>query len=244
MSPAQVLDPHPQTTEEQKEEPDVADEDANFSSRTRMLLSKIQTPDHTPQEGLDPEFEALLEQMKLKRNTSNHQHTLQEENNPVGMELPHEEEVTAADIGNDQHTLHEENNPVGMELPHEEEVTVADIGNDQHTLQEENNPVGMELPHEEEVTAADIGNQQDSRTPGGTTDFLVYQTNQFPPVRSVDNFVKCFPFLFPYGRGSFSEFRPVRIGKREWLMRCLRIHGGMFIYLLIIFILFCMIYIC
>ena len=62
----------------------------------------------------------------------------------------------------------------------------------------------------------------------GSKDFLVHNSNKYATGRSMANFVFCFPFLFPFGRGGYDESRPVHMSEQAWFMRCLRVHGGAF----------------
>jgi hypothetical protein len=62
----------------------------------------------------------------------------------------------------------------------------------------------------------------------GQTDYLVHNSNNYAGQKTFNNFVFCFPFLFPYGRGGYDEYRQVRMSEKAWFMRCLRIHGNCF----------------
>ena len=62
----------------------------------------------------------------------------------------------------------------------------------------------------------------------GHTDYLVHNSNTYAARKTFGNFVYCFPFLFPYGRGGYEEERSVRMSEQSWFMRCLRVHGGAF----------------
>jgi hypothetical protein len=59
-------------------------------------------------------------------------------------------------------------------------------------------------------------------------DFLVHNSNNYASTKTFANFVFCFPFLFPYGRGGFEEIRTVKMSEKAWFLRCLRVHGGAF----------------
>ena len=125
-----------------------------------------------------------------------------------------------ADDGDDDDDSDEEEEHVG--LPDQEDA--PDIERD-ITVQSEN----VESP----VTLANQsfdGQASVLPTPlaKGGKDFLVHNSNKYATGRSMANFVFCFPFLFPFGRGGYDESRPVHMSEQAWFMRCLRVHGGAF----------------
>lgn len=59
-------------------------------------------------------------------------------------------------------------------------------------------------------------------------DILIRKSNAFVPMVSWENCVRMFPTLFPAGCGGPKEWRQKHMSVRNWILRCLQVHGHRF----------------